>query len=108
MSPRRKNLDDFGRFAEPAVLILVSLAERPRHGYAITDDIEKLTGYRPGPGTLYGAISRLESRGFIKPIESNNNRCTYKLTAAGMKALEARLKSMETVTRSGRKRLAMT
>jgi DNA-binding PadR family transcriptional regulator len=108
MSRRPEQLDDFGRFAEPAVLILVSLAEQPRHGYAITDDIERITGHRPGPGTLYGAIVRLESRGFIAPLKSEGNRSTYKLTAAGVKALRARLGAMEAVTRLGQSRLART
>lgn len=107
MSPKPEKLEEFGRFTEPAVLILISLAEQPRHGYAITDDIEQVTGHRPGPGTLYGAIARLESRGFIKPQKSDGNRSTYKLTAAGMKALKARLRAMETVTRLGQDRLAM-
>lgn len=106
MSPRREKLDEFGRFTEPAVLILISLAEQPRHGYAIADDIEQITGERPGPGTLYGAISRLESRGFIKPVKSNDNRSTYELTGAGMNALGARLAAMEAVTRLGQQRLA--
>lgn len=106
MSPKPVKLDEFGRFTEPAVLILISLAEQPRHGYAITDDIERVTGHRPGPGTLYGAIARLESRGFIKPLKSEGNRSTYKLTTAGMKALRARLNTMETVARLGQERLA--
>ena len=55
------------RSSEPALLVLISLLEGPRHGYAITEDIERLTGRRPGPGTLYGAISRLEDAGLIEP-----------------------------------------
>jgi DNA-binding PadR family transcriptional regulator len=106
MSPKPEVLDRFGRFTEPAVLILVSLAGRPRHGYAITRDIEAMTGHRPGPGTLYGAIARLESRGFIRPLESHGNRCTYELTEAGVKALADRLHAMDAVTRVGRERLA--
>ena len=106
MSPKPEDLQQFGRFAEPAVLILISLAERPRHGYAITQDIEKVTGYRPGPGTLYGAIGRLETRGFIRPLTSEGNKCEYELTAAGLKALRERLSAMETVTRVGQERLA--
>lgn len=106
MSPRPEKLDQFGRFTEPAVLILISLAERPRHGYAIADDIERITAERPGPGTLYGALARLESRGFIEPIQSKDNRSTYELTPEGTKALRARLSSMETVTRLGEERLA--
>jgi DNA-binding PadR family transcriptional regulator len=106
MSPRSDDLDDFGRFSEPALMILISLAERPRHGYAMSDDIAELTGARPGPGTLYGAITRLESRGFITPIASEGNRRTYELTAVGRKALKARLAAMERVTQAGRDRLA--
>lgn len=108
MSRRPEKLDDFGRFAEPAVLILISLAGQPRHGYAISEDIERIVGERPGPGTLYGAIARLESRGFIRPLRSESNRSTYKLTAAGMKALRARLSAMDAVTRVGQSRLART
>lgn len=108
MSPKPQNLDDFGRFTEPAVLILISLAEHPRHGYAICDDIEQVAGHRPGPGTLYGAIARLESRGFIKPKKAEGNRSIYELTPAGGKALEARLRAMEHVTKLGRKRLENT
>ena len=106
VSPRPKNLDDFGRFTEPAVMILVSLAERPRHGYAIADDIERITGERPGPGTLYGALGRLESRGFIEPRESTDNRTEYELTREGGKALNARLNAMAAVARLGQTRLA--
>jgi DNA-binding PadR family transcriptional regulator len=105
MSPKPENLDQFGRFTEPAVLILISLADRPRHGYSITEDIERETGHRPGPGTLYGAIARLESRGFIQPLAAEANRTTYELTTAGMKALRARLDAMESVTRLGMERL---
>ena len=106
LSPRPEKLDEFGRFTEPAVLILISLAECPRHGYAIADDIGEITGSRPGPGTLYGALARLESRGFIKPLKSEDNRSTYELTPEGMGALSARLSSMEAVTRLGQERLA--
>ncbi|NNE09530.1 MAG: PadR family transcriptional regulator, partial [Gemmatimonadetes bacterium] len=73
----------------------------------ITEDIAAITGHKPGPGTLYGALARLESRGFIKPLkEAESNRCTYKLTAAGIKALHARLDAMNMVTRLGLERLA--
>jgi len=108
VSPRPEKLDDFGRFTEPAVLILISVADHPRHGYAIADDIEAVTGARPGPGTLYGAITRLETRGFIQPVPSDDNRTVYELTPEGRKALMARLASMETVTRLGKERIACT
>ncbi len=105
MSPQQTGLDDFGRFAEPALLILISLADGPKHGYAITDDIEKVTGVRHGPGTLYGALARLESRGFIAPVESTDRRNPYRLTDLGRAALRTRLAALATVTRAGQRRL---
>jgi len=107
MGQQSEDLDEFGRFSEPALMILVSLAERPRHGYAMSHDIEELTGVRPGPGTLYGAITRLETRGFIRPTVTEGNRRIYELTAVGHKALTARLSAMERVTQAGRERLAL-
>ncbi|MPY88834.1 MAG: hypothetical protein GEU99_13005 [Luteitalea sp.] len=65
-----------------------------------------MTGLRPGPGTLYGAIARLESRGLIEPLESEDRRNPYRLTALGQKALTARLAALETVTKTGQRRLA--
>jgi DNA-binding PadR family transcriptional regulator len=100
------DFDEFGRFSEPALLILVSLADGPKHGYAITEDIAGFSDVRFGPGSLYGAIARLESRGLIAPLESDNRRNPYRLTALGEKALKARLASMAAVTRMGQRRLA--
>ena len=105
MSAQQTGLDDFGRFAEPALLILISLADGQKHGYAITDDIETVTGVRHGPGTLYGALARLESRGFIEPAESQDRRKPYRLTSLGRKSLRTRLAALETVTRAGLRRL---
>ena len=106
---RRKppaSLEEFGRFTEPALLILISLADGPKHGYAITADIERIAGFRPGPGTLYGAIGRLESRGLIEPLASDDRRNPYRLTAIGQKALEARLAALSAVADAGRRRLS--
>ncbi|HWY20917.1 MAG TPA: PadR family transcriptional regulator [Candidatus Acidoferrum sp.] len=101
-------LEDFGRFSEPALLILVSLAEGPRHGYSMTEDIEAIAGTRLGPGTLYGALARLEARGLIEPLKSKNNdrRNPYRLTTLGERSLRARLDSMMAVARTGQRRLA--
>ena len=100
------DLEEFGRFSEPALLILVSLAESPKHGYAITEDIAAFADVRFGPGSLYGAIARLESRGLIEALKSQDRRNPYRLTVRGEKALRARLASMQAVTRVGQKRLA--
>ena len=99
-------LDDFGRFSEPALLILISLAEGPRHGYSMTEDIASIADVRLGPGTLYGALARLEARGLIEPLKSEERRNPYRLTALGERALRTRLDSMLAVARTGQRRLA--
>jgi len=100
------DLDDFGRFSEPALLILISLAEGPKHGYSMTEDISAIAGVRLGPGTLYGALARLETRGLIEPLASEDRRNPYRLTAVGERALRARLAAMQAITRVGQRRLA--
>ena len=108
LKPRRKDDDalDLGRFSEPALHILISLAEGPKHGYAMTEDIASLSGKRPGPGTLYGALTRLEEHGFIERLESDDRRNPYKLTVRGARVLKARLSAIEALARAGQKRLA--
>src|SRR5262245_52911510 len=99
-------LEEFGRFSEPALLVMVSLADGPKHGYAITEDIAAFADVRFGPGSLYGAIARLEARGLIERLDSHDRRNPYRMTAVGEKALRSRLASMHAVTRIGQKRLA--
>ncbi len=98
-------LADLGRFSEPALLILISLAEGPKHGYAMTQDIETVSGQRLGPGTLYGAIARLEARRWIEPLPAEDRRRPYRLTGAGEKVLRARLDSLRAVAKIGQARL---
>ena len=100
------SLDDLGRFSEPALLILISLADGPKHGYAMTQDIEAVSGLKLGPGTLYGAIARLEECEWIEPLPAEDRRRPYKLTNAGHRVLRARLHSLRAVTRIGQARLA--
>lgn len=95
-----------GRFSEPALYILISLADGPKHGYAMTQDIEAVSGQKLGPGTLYGAIARLETRKWIEPLPAEDRRRPYRLTAAGQKVLRHRLESLRAVARVGRARLA--
>ena len=106
MARQDDDLDDFGRFAEPALMILISLADGQKHGYAMTDDIETIAGVRFGPGTLYGAITRLEGKGLIQRMDSDDRRNPYKLTGLGEKALRARLASLQAIARIGQRRLA--
>ena len=60
----REPFRELGRFAEPSLYILVSLSGGPKHGYAIMTDVEEISGSAMGPGTLYGALARLERRGW--------------------------------------------
>ncbi len=105
-----RNSDDLlaslGRFSEPALYILISLADGPKHGYAMTQDIEAVSGQTLGPGTLYGAIARLEERKWIEPLPAEERRRPYRLTAAGQRVLRHRLENLRAVTRVGRARLA--
>lgn len=96
------------RSTDPSLLVLTSLAGGPKHGYAITLDVEQLAGVRLGPGTLYGALSRLESRGLIEALPADDRRRPYRLTCSGESALAEHLQSIETVARTGLERLRAT
>lgn len=100
-------LSQLGRFSEPALLVLVSLADGAKHGYAMQDDIAALTDERPGPGTLYGAIRRLEEQNFIEALPEQDRRKPYRLTDKGRAALQAELQRMRTVASTGLRRLAV-
>ncbi|HEY1639335.1 MAG TPA: PadR family transcriptional regulator [Streptosporangiaceae bacterium] len=98
-------LGSFGRYAGPATLILSSLAGGPKHGYALTKDIEQFAGLRLAPGTLYEALSRLEGQGLIEALESADRRRPYQLTAVGATALRAHLDDQRRVADVGLSRL---
>ena len=100
------SLSALGRFSEPALYILISLADGPKHGYAMTQDIATVAGQKLGPGTLYGAIARLEARKWIEPLPAEDRRRPYRLTAAGQKVLKHRLEGLRAMARIGRARLA--
>jgi DNA-binding PadR family transcriptional regulator len=91
--------------SDPSLLILASLADGDKHGYAIMTDNLAFAGVELGPGTLYGAITRLEQRGFIRPIGGADRRQPYRLTAAGKRYLENQLAGLESVVRVGLRRL---
>ncbi|SFJ87670.1 Transcriptional regulator PadR-like family protein [Thermoflavimicrobium dichotomicum] len=71
------------------------------------EDIETFTGVRLGPGTLYGAIARLEKNELIEPVETSDRRRPYRLTPAGKKFLEESLVQLEKITKTGFQRLAI-
>jgi len=96
---------EFGRFSDPALLILSSLAGGEKHGYAMMEDIEEMTGVRLGPGTLYGALSRLEQYGLIEALPAKERRQPYRLTAQGATFLRNYLASLKKIVTLGLKRL---
>jgi DNA-binding PadR family transcriptional regulator len=96
---------DLGRFAEPALVILVSLSEGPKHGYAIMTDVEAGTGCPLGPGTLYAALARLEERGLIEALPPVERRRPYRLTAAGATVLTEHLNQLAGLVQVGLGRL---
>lgn len=94
------------RVNDPPTLILTSLAAGPKHGYALMQDIEDFAGVRLGPGSLYGAISRLEERGLIEPLGAVSRTRPYQLTSAGREALQATVVGLRTVVDEATTRLA--
>jgi DNA-binding PadR family transcriptional regulator len=87
---------------------MTSLADGPKHGYAIISDVEQLAGVRLGPGTLYGALARLESNGLIESLPADDRRRPYRLTGAGTTALGDQLRALDRVTRNGLDRLRLS
>jgi DNA-binding PadR family transcriptional regulator len=100
-----KGLTEFGRFAEPTLYILVSLSGGPKHGYAIMTDVEAFSGDPLGPGTLYGALARMEKRGLIEALEPVDRRRPYRITALGATTLRVQLEGLAGFARLGLDRL---
>ena len=94
------------RTNDPPLLILMSLASGPKHGHALSKDVEEFAGIRLGPGALYGAITRLEERGLIEPLESDDRRRPYRITASGTAALRDALNDLRRMADVGTARLA--
>lgn len=97
---------------EPVLMILMSLAEKPRHGYALIRDIEALSDgrVRLSTGTLYGALQRLLRNKWIERFEqedTSRDKQAYRLTVAGRKQLQLELDRMKKLTRSGTARMKM-
>ena len=96
---------ELGHYSDPPLLVLASLASGPKHGHAMIEDIQSLCGSRLGPGTLYGAIARLEAQGWIEPLPAENRRRPYRITRSGLQALRAKLVTLHQFAKSGLKRL---
>ena len=91
--------------SDPGLLVLASLAGGDKHGYAMMEDIQLFANIRLGPGTLYGAIGRLEQRGWIRPVKSADRRQPYHITAQGKQFLKQQLASLDQVVRTGARRM---
>jgi DNA-binding PadR family transcriptional regulator len=102
-----KHLPDLGRFSDPSLLILSSLAGGSKHGYAMIEDIEQFSGTHLEPGTLYGALGRLEQRGWIAPLESEERRRPYRITDNGIIVLQEQLATMHRIVLVGQGRLQL-
>ncbi len=89
-------------------LVLCALADGPLHGYAINAAIEDLTGERLGPGSLYGALTRLEAKALVEPLEGSGRQRPVRLTDAGREVLERELRAMARVAEAGLRRLGVT
>jgi DNA-binding PadR family transcriptional regulator len=99
---------DLGRWSDPAVLVLSSLAGGEKHGYAMVSDIVEMAGVHLGPGTLYGALARLQEQGLIIALPADGRRRPYRITAAGARALNEQLTTIATVAKTGLTRLRVS
>src|SRR4051794_8949881 len=107
----RHDAEDPKPLTEPVLLILMSLAEQPRHGYALMRDIESLSNgrVRLSTGTLYGALRRLLEERWIERFaqeDTSREKQTYRLTAAGRLQLTQELERMRQLTRAAALRLS--
>lgn len=100
-----RGLSGYGRFSEPALLILISLAAGPKHGYAVMADIAATSGVKLGAGTLYGALARLERHGLVAPAGADEHRRPYRITDTGATALRAHLGELRDLAALGLARL---
>src|SRR5438552_808640 len=90
--------------SEPVLLILLSVAAEPRHGYAILKDVEELSGHRVrmSTGTLYGALRRLLDDRWIerfREAEAPRDRRAYRLTSTGQNVVVEEMRRMKLLTR---------
>jgi DNA-binding PadR family transcriptional regulator len=96
---------DVGRYSDPPLLVLASLLDGPKHGHAMIETIVALSGTRLGPGTLYGAIARLEREGLIEQLAAEERRRPYRLTSRGRAVVHAKLATLHQFTVKALKKL---
>jgi len=102
---RAEESQKLGHYSDPPMLVLASLADGPKHGHAMIEDIMGLCGTRLGPGTLYGAIARLEQQGWIEPLPPEDRRQPYRITVEGLRVFRAKLTTLQRFTKAGMERL---
>lgn len=90
------------------LLILTSLAGGDKHGYALMQDIAAFAGVRLGPGSLYGALSRLEAEGLVEALPADDRRRPYRLAPAGSRVLQQELSASAKIAEIGLSRLAVS
>lgn len=91
--------------SDPALLVLASLAGGDKHGYAIMEDVQQFADVRLGPGTLYGAITRLEEKRWIQPLPGDDRRRPYTITPSGRAHLQTQLSQLDQIVKAGLRRL---
>jgi len=99
--------------SEATFYILLSLAVKPRHGYAIMKDVQSLSGNRIvlATGTLYGALKRLLELGWVQRLDSvesvsaGRKRIIYRLTGVGRNVLDAEILRLDGLVTAARAHL---
>ena len=97
---------ELGRWEDPSLMVLTSLADGPKHGYGIIQDVERSVGVKLGAGTLYAVLSRLEDRELIESLPAEDRRRPYRLTAAGAQAQAVQTRRIRDLAEPGLRRLA--
>jgi len=97
--------------SEPVFLVLLSLAQQPRHGYSILKDVESISGGRVllSTGTLYGALQRLLEDVWIERVAESDtprDRRTYKLSSRGRRNLQMETERMRHLSKVAALRMA--
>jgi DNA-binding PadR family transcriptional regulator len=92
--------------SDRSVLILISLADSPKHGYALIKDIEEFAGVKLGAGTLYGALAKLEKAGLVTALPEQDRRRPYQIAPAGREQLRERLSEATRIAAIGLQRIA--
>lgn len=90
--------------------VLLSVADRPRHGYGILQDADDRTDGHPGfeIPTLYRALRRMHDAGLIEPAEPPENededprREHWRATTLGREVLRLEIRRLEALVAAGR------